>query len=73
MQTPGSSAGRRERANAETPDEGIALARWENEGGATSEPMRHATFFAVMFNWFRPLQRARISHESSDQRQRPAK
>ncbi len=73
MQTPASSAVRRERNGAETPDEGIALARWENEGGATSEPMRHATFFSVMFNWFNTPQRARISHESGDQRQRLAK
>ncbi len=73
MQTSASSARRRERASAETPDEGLAIARWENEGGATSEPMRHATFFSIMFNWFRTPERARISHESGDQRQRLAK
>jgi hypothetical protein len=44
--------------SADTREDAVAVARWENEGGATSDPTRHASFFAVMFNWFRTPTRA---------------
>lgn len=53
MQTEASTESRLQKDSVESPEDDVAVARWENEGGATSDPTRHPSFFSVMFNWFR--------------------
>ena len=48
-----------ERVAADAATDVLATARWENEGGATGGETRPESFFAVMFNWFRPAKRPR--------------
>lgn len=48
-----------QKVEADATTDSLATARWENEGGATRGETRPESFFAVMFNWFRPAKRPR--------------